>query len=76
MIKHISTDSELAEDKRTPLPELSGTNRIDTISDTDNSVEIIEHCLIVFPSAAVAEFFSATESLTSSPDANMFLSAD
>ena len=46
MIKHISTDSKLAEYKRTPLPELSGTNRIYTITYTDDGIEIIE-CRIV-----------------------------
>ena len=38
--------SKLPEYKRTPLPELSGTNRIDSIPDTDNGIEIIE-CRIV-----------------------------
>ena len=46
MIKHISANSKLTEYKRTPLTELSGTNRINTITDTDNRIKIIE-CRIV-----------------------------
>lgn len=61
MVKHISANSELAEDKRTPLPELSGTNRIDTISDTDNSIEIIEGRVIILPSDAVVSILEITE---------------
>lgn len=49
MIKYISTDGKLAEYKRTPLSELSGTNRIDSIPDTDNGIKIIEHRLIILP---------------------------
>ena len=42
MIKYISTDGKLTEYKRTPLPELSGTNRVDSISNTDNGIKIID----------------------------------
>ena len=48
-VNHITTDGKLAEYKRTPLTELSGTNRVDSIPDTNNGIEIIIGRVLVFP---------------------------
>ena len=49
LVNHITTDGKLAEHICTPLPELGCPNRIDSIPDTNNGIEIIEHCLIILP---------------------------
>ena len=49
LVNHITTDGKLTKHTCTPLTELSGTNRINSISNTDNGIKIIEHRLIILP---------------------------
>ncbi len=46
LVNHITTDGKLTKHTCTPLPKLGCPNRIDSIPDTNNGIEIIE-CRIV-----------------------------
>ena len=42
LVEHIATNGILSQYARSPLTELSGTDRVDTIAYADNGIEIVE----------------------------------
>jgi hypothetical protein len=58
---------------RIVLAELNSPDAIDTITRADDGIELVKLRHIVFPSEAVAEIFSVTESFTNSPLAKLII---